>query len=600
MKELQYPFNGEDILKRKKSLLKQLRENGKSGGREGNPCLVVKIAILGGSTTSNIRHLLELFLLQHGIDPVFYESEYAQYYQDAMFPNSEMEAFQPDLFYIHISNRNITQYPELTDDAKQVDRLLDGEYQRFSAMWDRLAEKYHCPVIQTNFEYPYYRLLGNKDATDIHGKVNFVTRLNARFYEYAQTHDNFYILDINYLSSYYGLEAWSDPFYWHMYKYALCVPAMPLLAHNIANIIKSIYGKNKKGFVLDLDNTLWGGIVGDDGPENLVLGPEVSMGQVYSEFQGYLKEHQQLGVVLNINSKNDYENAIAGLNHPDSKLKPEDFICIKANWEPKSQNMLAIAEELKLLPESLVFVDDNPVERVIVRSQVPGAVVPEIEKVEHYAKVLDQSGFFEATQISQDDTKRNEMYKENAKRAQIQASFASYEDFLLSLNMKAVIRPFEPMLMARIAQLTNKSNQFNLTTLRCTQTEIEAFTQDDRYLTLYGKLEDSFGDNGVVSVVIGRLEKDVCHIDLWLMSCRVLKRDMEFAMMDALVKHCVKRGVTTLLGYYYPTAKNSMVKEFYAKQGFDKESEDENGNAVWRLSIEGGYTNQNKVIQVEE
>jgi len=541
----------------------------------------------------------ELFLLNQGIKPNFYESEYNQYYQDAMFPNSELEEFKPDIIYIHTTNRNITLYPTITNSKEEVENLLLNEYNKFSNMWDKLKSTYNCPIIQNNFELPFYRLMGNKDASDYRGKVNFITKLNLKFYEYAESNQNFYINDINYVSASYGLEKWADEFYWHMYKYALAVPAIPSLAFNISNIIKAIFGKNKKAFVLDLDNTLWGGVVGDDGVENIKIGPEVPTGQVFSEFQTYLKEHKDLGVILNVNSKNERENAIAGLNHPDSTLKPDDFITIKANWEPKSKNIVDIANELNIGVDSLVFVDDNPAEREIVKQQVSGVAVPEIDIPEHYINILDKSGFFEVTTISKDDLKKSEMYKENAKRNEMLSSCANYDDYLKSLKMKATIKPFEPIYMARIAQLTNKSNQFNLTTHRYTQAEIEEIANDEKYIKLYGKLEDTFGDNGVVTVVLGHIDEKILHIDLWLMSCRVLKRDMEFAMMDALVKKAKEAGIEKIKGYYYPTPKNGMVKEFYSLHGFEKESEDNEGNTIWNLNI-NNYENKNKFIEVEE
>lgn len=594
MRELEYPFDSEYLYHKKKSIRKELLSQ-----LDEKSCLHKKIAILGGSTTRDIRLMLDLFLLNYGISAKFYESEFNQYYQDAMFPNPELEAFAPDVIYIHTTLRNITEYPRAGDPAKAVEELLAAEYRKYEKMWERLAAVYHCVIIQNNMEYPYYRMMGNKDASDIHGKVNYVTRLNLKFYEYAQKTDNFYIHDINYLSAQYGLEQWSDPFYWHSYKYALCVPAIPELAFSVAKIIKSVYGKNKKALVLDLDNTLWGGIVGDDGVENLVLGHETSAGQVYCAFQEYLKEYKELGILLNIDSKNDYENAIAGLNHPASVLHPDDFINIKANWEPKDRNLIQIARELNLMPDSMVFVDDNPAEREIVRAQVPGAAVPQMpEDPAYYARLIDRSGFFEITSLSEDDRRRTAMYQENAKRAKEEAAFDNYEDYLKSLAMKAEIRPFAPVYMARIAQLTNKSNQFNLTTRRYSQPEIEAVAEDAEHITLYGKLEDKFGDNGVISVVIGHREGQLLHMDLWIMSCRVLKRDMEHAMMDTLAETCMESGITEIRGYYYPTAKNAMVKEFYSQQGFDKIGEDEQGNTQWKLDLTDGYEKKNHVIEV--
>lgn len=592
MKVLEYPFDEAYILSKKKKIKKELLDSGTN-------FTDTKIAILGGSTTNDIKLVMELFLLDYGIKPSFYESEYNRYYQDAVFPNEELEEFAPQIIYIHTTNRNITEYPKISDSAETIDELIKNEVQKFTTMWTKLEEKYHCPIIQNNFEMPLYRIMGNKEASDIHGKINFINRLNEEFYKYAREHNNFYICDINYISADYGLKKWQEPFYWYMYKYALNVSAIPYLSYNVANIIKSLLGKNKKGFVLDLDNTLWGGIVGDDGVDNLEIGPEESGGQVYTEFQNYIKEYKDLGLVLNIASKNEEENAIAGLNHPDGVLKPDDFIEIKANWEPKDRNFAHIAESLTLLPESLVFVDDNPAERAIVEGNLKGVRAPEIGEAHNYIQTIDRSGFFEVTNLSKDDLNRNEMYKENVKRAKLQASFENYEDYLLSLKMVGTIKKFEPVYTARIAQLSNKSNQFNLTTKRYTQTEIEDIMTDESYIPLYGKLVDKFGDNGLVSVVIGHIVEDICHIDLWLMSCRVLKRDMEFAMMDELVRQCKKKGIKQIKGYYYPTAKNNMVREFYALQGFTKISEDEAGNTEWKFDIMHNYEKKNKVIKVE-
>ena len=592
MRELDFPFDPQHLMRKRRAIKKELLKNEK---------LIEKhIAILGGSTTHDIKDMLELFLLNYGIAPVFFESEYAQYWQDAMFDNPTIKELSPDIIFIHTSARNISSFPEITNTSAEVDAILNEQFSHFTAMWEKLAETYHCPIIQNNFEYPYFRLLGNMDASDYRGRVNFITRLNLRFYDYAGSHDNFYINDINYQSADFGLDKWSDPFYWHMYKYALSTDAIPYLSFNVANIIKSIYGKNKKAFALDLDNTLWGGIVGDDGVENLELGQETSMGQAYCEFQQYLKSLQKQGVLLNIVSKNEKENAMAGLNHPQMVLKPDDFISIKANWDPKSVNLVQMAQELSLLSESFVFADDNPAEREIILQQVPGTAVPVLDKVEHYISSIDKSGYFETTSISKDDLKRSDMYKENMKRVELQNSFADYKDYLLSLKMYADIKPFEDIYMSRIAQLTNKSNQFNLTTKRCTQEEIESMAADSAYITLYGKLVDCFGDNGVVSVAIGRLNGDELDIILWLMSCRVLKRDMEFAMMDELVKQSQNRGIKKINGFYYPTAKNAMVKDFYKLQGFTKVSEDESGNTKWTLDISTGYTNKNNVITVNK
>lgn len=594
MKELEYPFNAKEILAKKKSIKKELLNRNQT-------YLEKKIAILGGVTTKNIKDILELFLLNYGIKPFFYESEYNQYYEDAMFLSPKLEKFEPDLIYICTSIRNIMDFPMLSDSLEKVNKKLSEQYRRFQGIWTRLEEIYHCPIIQNNFEYPYFRLLGNKDASDVHGRVNFVTKLNLYFYEYAKTHKNFYICDINYLSASYGLDKWSAPYYWHMYKYAVAVPAIPYLSFSVANIIKSIYGKNKKAFNLDLDNTLWGGCVGEDGADNIEIGQETPLAQTYSEFQEYIKLHKQLGILLTVNSKNDEENAISGIKRPDSILRVEDFVSIKANWNPKSQNLIETARELNLLPESFVFVDDNPSEREIVSVQVQGVAVPDIERIENYVQILDKSGFFEVTDLSKDDLRRTEMYRENIERNQLQTTFTCYEDYLKSLKMRGEILPFASMYISRIAQLTNKSNQFNLTTKRYSQEEMEAVMTDPEYITLYGKLKDKFGDNGVVSVLIGKIAgefNDELHMELWLMSCRVLKRNMEYAMMDELVKRAMSVGIRKIVGYYYPTTKNVMVKDFYKQLGFMKITEDKEGSTTWEFVIREDYQRKQNVIEI--
>ncbi len=592
MKQLEYPYDSDYILRKKKAIRRELL------AREGIRYIDKRIAILGGSTTSDIKLILELFLLNYGIRPEFYESEYNQYYQDAVFGNPELDEFKPDLVFVHTTSRNITDFPKITDTPEQIDALVEETMGRFGQIWSSLAERYKCTVIQNNFEQPYFRLLGNSDFSNIHGRLNFINRLNGRFCQYAQTHENFFINDINYVSAVYGIKKWADPGDWYRYKYALSVSAIPDFAFNLAHIIKAVYGRNKKAFALDMDNTLWGGIVGDDGPENIRIGHEDAESELFTEFQQYIKAHKDLGILLTVASKNDEENALAGLARPDSTLKQDDFIIIKANWENKDRNIANIASELNIGSDSFVFVDDNPVERALVENQIPGISVPQVGAPETYIDVLDSNGFFEVTGISEEDLKRGGMYKANMERAKASASFENYDDYLKSLDMKAEIKPFAPVYMARIAELTNKSNQFNLTTKRCSQADIENFASAPDYITLYGRIEDRFGDNGVVAVTFGHAEGDTFHIDLWLMSCRVLKRGMEFAMMDELIAQAKSRNITKIKGYYYPTAKNKMVRDFYALQGFTKTSEDEEGNSEWILDLDKPHESGNTAIKV--
>ena len=587
--DLQYPLDIDKILRKKKSIKKELLNNKNLVERN--------IAILGGSTTSEIKNIFELFLLNIGIKPKFYESEYNKYYEDALFGNDALDKFNPDIVYIHTSNKNIIKYPEFEDREEEVFALIENEIERYKSIWSSLS-KYNCPIIQNNFDYTINRSLGNLDCYDIHGKTYFINQLNDRFADEARLIKHLYINDINYLSSYIGLQNWFDKSLWHQAKYALSLSCIPELASNISKIINSIYGTSKKCLVLDLDNTCWGGVIGDDGIEGISIGLETSVAESFTSFQKYVKALKLRGVILAVCSKNDLQNAKEGFEHPDSFLVFDDFTSFKANWDPKHQNILDIVNEINIGIDSFVFIDDNPVERDLVSSQILEIAVPNVgSDVIDFINHIDRNGFFEPVSLLTDDIKRNKYYEDNKKRSQEQAIFKSYDDFLVSLKMTAEIKSFSLIYLDRITQLINKTNQFNLTTKRYTANEIENIFASDEYIKIYGKLTDKYGDNGLIAISIGRIEEDQCHIDLWLMSCRVIKRDMEFAMLDELVRQCKEKGVIEIIGYYFQSKKNNVVLDLYKKFGFVL-NESKGVETIWRLNI-SNYENKNKLIGIK-
>jgi len=373
------------------------------------------------------------------------------------------------------------------------------------------------------------------------------------------------------------------------------------LAHHVAALVRSIFGRTRKCLVLDLDNTLWGGVIGDDGLDGIQIGRETPVAEAYTAFQKYCLSLQRRGILLAVCSKNDEEIAKQGFEHPDSVLKLEHFSAFKANWEPKHENILAIAKELNLGVDSFVFADDNPAERAIVSAQLPSVAVPEIgNDVTRYAAIIQAGRYFESTSMSPEDLSRAALYQSNAARTQMEATFSTYGEYLASLEMTAEIGRFNSLYLDRITQLINKTNQFNLTTRRYTLAQIEAISQDENFLGLYGRLSDRFGDNGLISIVLGCRERDVLHLDLWLMSCRVLKRDMELAMLDAVVEQAAALGIRQLRGHYIPTSKNAMVAEHYRKLGFEHVATDpESGASVWSLNL-SGYSPRNRHIKVLE
>jgi FkbH-like protein len=563
LKVLRFPFDAASIVRQRKSLLKILLKQ--------TNLVPTRVAILGGSTTSEVKNMLELFLLAEGIRPFFYESGYNRYSEDVLFENRDLWNFKPDIVYMHTTWHNISQFPRLMEPEAEVEQRVRSEMARFELLWEKIQTELGAVIIQNNLDLPQLRPLGNLEASESFSRVNFLMRLNAEFAKYARNHSRMLINDILYLSAQVGLNAWHGHTYWYNFHMALSPAATATLGHNLAGIVKSVYGKSKKCLVLDLDNTLWGGIVGDDGVQNLVLGRDHPVGEAFQDFQRYVKDLQQRGVILAVCSKNDIENAKEGFSHPDSILRLEDFSAFKANWNAKPGNMREIAAELNIGLDSMVFVDDNPAERALVADQLPEVAVPDVgSDVSRFAEVLELQRYFEVDRVVQDDLKRSTYYISNAQRTTYQTGFSDYGEFLASLEMTAEIGPFSSVYLERITQLINKTNQFNLTTKRYTGAEIEDISRNPGFITLYGRLADRFGDNGLVSVLIGRISGTSVEVDLWLMSCRVLNRELEFAMFDALVEQCQTRGIAKIIGVYLPSKKNSMVASHYAGLGFTR------------------------------
>lgn len=589
MRELEYPFDSSYILRNRIRLKRQIQ-------KDKIFRIPVKIAVLGGSTTHDICNYLQLFLLNQGIEPIFYESDYNKYWEEAIFPNEKLKLFKPDIIYIHTTNRNITADINSTDTFEDITEKLEGQYLHFEEIWEKLRKDYHCTIIQNNFERPLFRLYGNKDINDVHGFSNFVFRLNSKFYEYSQRVSWLYIHDIDYISSVYGLAQWCDLKVWYMYKYAMAIEAIPEFCFSLSNIIKSLCGKNKKVLSIDLDNTLWGGVFSEDGMNGIELGKESAAGEMYEEIQRYVKRQKEIGTVLTVNSKNEMSSVELAFTHPDMQLKIEDFSVIKANWNNKDINIADTAEELNVGLDSFVFVDDNPVERAIVKEQLPQVTVPDLDEPEQYIKVLDRAGYFEVTRLTDEDRERVRMYQATAERNSEKKKYSNYGEFLLSLDMEAEIKEIDEENMQRVVQLINKSNQFNLTTKRFMESDIRRFMEDENYIVLYGRLRDKFGDNGIVSVLIARKEKKDVHIDLFLMSCRVLKRGMEDAMMDELFHLLNPEENKYVYGYYFKTKKNTLVENLYQEMGFHTvEATDD--SKIYIIS-EVDYIKKNKNIRV--
>lgn len=589
----EYPLDHQTILRRYATRIRDLRQASQA-------VRTVRIALLGGSTTAQVADLTTAFLLARGMDAQWFESEYNQYYQLALCDSPALTAFDPELIYLHVNSRNLQHCPNLTDDDGEVANKVAEEIQRWQTVWQGLQARYpRAIVIQNTFEPPLIRLLGNLDGLDQRGGVSYCRRINRALLEAAAADRRLVLHDLEYLASRFGLERWYDNHLWYAYKYAVSQEALVEISHSLSGLIAAAFGGMRKAVVTDLDNTLWGGVIGDDGLEHIRLGPETAEGEAHAALQRYLSGLRARGILLAVASKNEDSVAKSGLAHPDSILTVEDFAAFYANWQAKTENIRQIASKLNIGLDSLVFLDDNPVEREQVTHALPMVATPDVGlDVVDYVHHLERNGWFESLTLSQDDLARSRYYADNVARQELLQSAGSYQEYLLSLRMQAELAPFTPLYLDRIAQLINKTNQFNLTTWRLTPAEVETIGQSEQWLTMVARLSDKFGDNGLVAVLAGELQADVLEIKLWLMSCRVLQRDLELAMLDELVRLCKLRGVTTLYASYLPSAKNSMVADLYAELGFTCVDRATDGATAWQLQLVD-YVARNRVIEVK-
>jgi FkbH-like protein len=422
-------------------------------------------------------------------------------------------------------------------------------------------------------------------------------RFNSRLLQEV-VKENDLVVDAAFLASQVGLNAWNDARGWYKAKLPASLDATPLYADIICRLLGSARGKARKCLVLDLDNTLWGGVIGDDGVDGIALGQNSVVGEAHVALQRYLLDLRRRGVILAVCSKND--DAVARTpfrQHPEMVLKEDHIAVFVANWSDKANNLREIAATLNIGTDSLVFLDDNPVERAQVRLVLPEVAVPELtDDPADYIGLLANAGYFEAIGLSAEDMARAEFYQANAERVSLQ-KVGNLEEYLRSLQMMATISPFNAVGRVRIAQLINKSNQFNLTTRRYSENDVESMQNDPTKFCLQVRLADRFGDNGMISVVIFDIAAETWSCDTWLMSCRVLGRRVEELVLSTVAQAARAAGARQLAGTYLPTKKNSLVADHFAKLGFAKTSDLAEGGTRWALDI-NSYTPPDLPMQV--
>lgn len=584
-KELQalalYGLDLNQLTKLAKVIVKA-RAEGKSLG----PLKPFRLAVLSNSTIDLVVPALVASAARHGIDLEIVQPSYDQVAQEALTPDSKVNSSKPDAVLFALDYRALPLKLSLGDSETSI-ATQQGAIGYLQALRNGIKANSNAVCIFQTFAPPPEALFGSLDRALPGTMRSLLDGVNRELGEFVLGSGDV-LLDVAGLAETVGLADWHNPQLWNMAKFSFSDELIPLYADHVARTIAALRGKSGKVLILDLDNTVWGGVIGDDGLEGIQIAQGDARGEAHLAVQRLALDLRQRGIVLAVSSKNTDEVAREPFEkHPEMLLKLEHIAVFQANWNDKATNIQAIAEELSLGFDSLVFLDDNPVERGLVRELLPQVSVPELpEDPAYYARTLMAGGYFEAVTFAAEDLKRAGFYQDNAKRASLQKQVGGLDAYLASLDMTITFQPFDATGRARIVQLINKSNQYNLTTRRYTDPEVATAEDDPEVFTLQVRLVDVFGDNGMISVVICRPGKaDSWEIDTWLMSCRVLGRRVEHMVLREVLDHARAAGIHKLSGTYLPTDRNKLVVDHYENLGFTKVEEDASGVTRWEMFL---------------
>jgi FkbH-like protein len=559
-----------------------------------------RLAILGSCTTVQLHPAIRVAGLRRNLHITVYEGDFGQYWQELSDADSGLNAFKPSAVLLALDAHHLAAGVNAAMAPDEVDAALADTVARIRECWRLAKTNFYSSVIHQIALPVHPPLLGNNEHRLAGSKAAFIARLNTALRPLADE-AGVDLLALDDRAAVDGLAAWHDAGLWHRAKQEVTPAAAPLYGELLVRILATKLGRSHKCLVLDLDNTLWGGVIGDDGIEGIILGQGNPLGEAYAAFQDYCRELSRRGIILAVCSKNDEANALEPFEkHPEMVLKRGDIACFVANWADKAANIRAIAEQLNIGLDSLVFIDDNPFERTLVREALPMVAVPEVgDDPADYASIIADAGYFEGLAITQEDRERSGQYQGNQLREQLRASTTDLPSYLRSLDMRLVWRRFDKIGLSRIVQLINKTNQFNLTTKRYAEADVLAVMADERAFGLQLRLLDRFGDNGIIGIVIGRMQADDLVLDTWLMSCRVLGRQVEAATLNLVAEEAGRLGATRLVGDYVPTAKNAMVRDHYEKLGFTVFERDAAGGSRAALDL-AAFTPAEIFIDVQE
>lgn len=554
---------------------------------EDEPVSRLKLAVLSSCTVNHLLPGCRVGALRRNLNLQTFAGDYAMYLAELQDEGSALHRYNPDVLLCAFHAQHLIGNPDPALPPGEAEALLNQAVDRIVEVWRLIRRSFRGQLIQQTV-LPVQNLLVGSNEHRLRGSgASLIERINLRLRDLADE-QGVDILALDRVANEDGLRAWHDPVLWHKAKQEISPAASPAYGDLVARLIAAQQGRSAKCLVLDLDNTIWGGVIGDDGLEGIKLGQGSALGEAYVDFQRYAGQLARRGVILAVCSKNDPETArLPFERHPEMVLKSEQIACFAANWSDKAENVRHIAAQLNIGIDSLVFVDDNPFERNIVRRELPSVAVPELpEDPALYGRCLADAGYFEALHVTSDDLERGAQYQANLARERLRGSQTDLRGYLESLDMELRWQPFDQVGMLRIVQLINKTNQFNLTTRRYTESEVATLMADAHALTLQLRLTDRFGDNGIIGIVIGKPEGDSIRLDTWLMSCRVLGRQVEEETLNVVVGEAQRLGAYQLIGEYRPTDKNRMVCEHYRKLGFELAEETQDGASLWRMAIE--------------
>lgn len=545
------------------STFKTLQKNIK---KDTSALPTIKVALLGDSATQFLAVALQGMAVERGYALDLFEADYNQVERQVLDQTSELYEFEADYVIVFQSTHKLlSRYNRLAPENQAT--LAQDRIDFIKTMCNSIPSR----LIYFNYAEIDDHVFGNYANKLENSFIYQVRKLNFELMNLAQHDPNLFICDIASLQNKLGRNVMFHPSIYVSTEMVLSIDALPHVASRLMDIIAAVQGKFKKALVLDLDNTLWGGIIGDDGLEKIQLGHELGIGKAFTEFQEWVLKMKHRGIILAVCSKNNEDTAKEPFEkHPEMVLKLDDIAVFVANWENKADNIRSIQSILNIGFDSMVFLDDNPFERNIVRENLPDVTVPELpEDPGEYLEFLYGLNLFETASYARSDSDRTKQYQIEAQRSSAQMSFTNENDFLKSLNMESEVRPFEHFNIPRVSQLSQRSNQFNLRTIRYTEADILRLSEDADYQNFSFTLTDKFGDNGLICVIIlKKKDKETLFIDTWFMSCRVLKRGMENFTLNTIVDYAKDNGFKRIIGEYIPTAKNKMVASHYPQLGF--------------------------------